>query len=248
MYKTPPYLINAPHRITIMLIGCGGTGSMLLPRLARLNYVLQQLGHKGIYVEVLDGDIVEEKNILRQNFTKDDIGENKAVCMVSKINMAFDTDWNAIPSNLEAEEELNGNIIISCVDNVSARKIISEKVDNLGNSHIDTLKTFLWFDCGNTRDTGQVVMSDTAYMNEDKIRKLKTIFDIYGDLDKFDTEEIQGAGCSAEEALADQDLTINDEIAHICWRMLWTLFKDKKIEYQAIFTDLKSMDRSTMKI
>lgn len=246
MYKTHSYLINAPHRISITLIGCGGTGSLLLPRLARLDYALRKLGHNGLYVSVVDGDFVEEKNILRQNFVEEDLGMNKAVSLISKINMAFDLDWNAYDKFIEKKDAINGNILISCVDNVITRELIRDGLRRNKNYN-DTLKNLLWFDCGNKKDSGQVIMSNNSN-NDDSDIQLKNIFDIYGDLTESDTEEIQGKGCSDIDSLKEQDLTINDEMAHICWNMLWTLFKDKRISYQAVFSDLKTMNRSTMKV
>ena len=53
----------------VLIIGCGGIGSYLIPLLDKT----------GLYkLTVFDPDIVELKNITYQNFEENEIGENKA--------------------------------------------------------------------------------------------------------------------------------------------------------------------------
>ena len=66
------------RQVSIALIGVGGTGSLVLSGLVRLNHAIRQLGHPGIEVNVYDPDFVTEANIGRQLFTTDEIGQNKA--------------------------------------------------------------------------------------------------------------------------------------------------------------------------
>ena len=55
--------------IRIHLIGCGGTGSQLAPRLVQLHKALLALGHpEGLQVSLWDSDTVSESNPLRQNY------------------------------------------------------------------------------------------------------------------------------------------------------------------------------------
>ena len=60
--------------VKIVMIGAGGTGGHIAPHLYRLLYALE----RPVQFVVCDGDIVEEKNLVRQNFTKADLGLNKA--------------------------------------------------------------------------------------------------------------------------------------------------------------------------
>jgi len=64
-----PELFGDFHEVTITVIGCGGTGSLLLARLARVHYALLKIGRKGLQVNVIDDDIVEEHNVGRQMST-----------------------------------------------------------------------------------------------------------------------------------------------------------------------------------
>ena len=121
------YLHKDLHPITIDVIGCGGTGSHVLTRLARMHHVLVQLGFKGLLVSAWDFDIVEENNVGRQSFTENDIGKNKAKCLINKINIAFGTAWTskAIKYNMQ---KINSNILITCVDNTETRNYYMENV------------------------------------------------------------------------------------------------------------------------
>ena len=87
------YLVNPQHPVTVNLIGAGGTGSQVLTCLARLDTALRGLGHPGLFVTLYDPDIVTEANIGRQLFGPSDLGQNKAQCLVSRINNFFGNDW-----------------------------------------------------------------------------------------------------------------------------------------------------------
>ena len=60
--------------VKIVMLGAGGTGGHIAPHLYRLLYALE----RPVRFIICDGDIVEEKNLVRQNFTPADLGENKA--------------------------------------------------------------------------------------------------------------------------------------------------------------------------
>ena len=121
------------NQVVIHVIGCGGTGSHLVPRLPLLHKSMLALGHPaGIKVVVWDGDNVSESNTVRQNFFPPDIGKNKASIMVNRINSAYGLDWEARPCRFSAalaeESYLNADIIIGCVDTKSARREIDQYV------------------------------------------------------------------------------------------------------------------------
>ena len=66
------YSSTAP--VKIVVIGAGGTGGYVIPHLYRLGYA----SNRYVKIIVCDGDVVEEKNLIRQNFVGQDIGRNKA--------------------------------------------------------------------------------------------------------------------------------------------------------------------------
>lgn len=60
--------------VKVVMLGAGGTGGYVAPYVFRL---LHMLDRPARFV-VCDGDIVEPKNLDRQNFVPADLGENKA--------------------------------------------------------------------------------------------------------------------------------------------------------------------------
>jgi tRNA A37 threonylcarbamoyladenosine dehydratase len=59
----------------IVLVGCGGIGSQLLPPLVR--YLASRPEPRALLV-LVDGDVFEAKNLVRQACSKGDLGSNKA--------------------------------------------------------------------------------------------------------------------------------------------------------------------------
>ena len=96
-HYTEPYLLNPNHRVSINLVGAGGTGSYMLTKLALLNSTLRAIGHPGIHVTVYDKDNVSQANFGRQLFFADDIGKNKAEILVKRVNINFGYDWDWRP-------------------------------------------------------------------------------------------------------------------------------------------------------
>lgn len=238
IHYAPSYFIEPVHPITIAVIGCGGTGSLVLPRLARLDYVLKELGLPGLYVHAYDGDTVEQNNVGRQNFNKNDIGEFKAANLIQKINMAYGLDWNATNEFIK-EEFPKANIIITCVDNVELRSFIgNHKMLNHSGYNNDYLKNYYWLDCGNGRNFGQVILGTLQGIDQPKKsvyncqKYLPSVIDIYGELEQYNTQETQGIeGCSMAESLAKQDVFINDEIAIQAVKIIQQLVRNYRISY-----------------
>ena len=156
MHRTNPYILNPEHLVTVALIGCGGTGSQVLTCLARLNEALIGIGHPGLHVTVYDGDIVDETNVGRQLYSPADIGHNKALISVSRINRYFGYNWTAIPEAIT--KGLKGNIIITCIDSAPGRVAIFEDINpymELKNrKKLSTeYEHYYWLDFGNDLKT-----------------------------------------------------------------------------------------------
>lgn len=233
--KINEYLRNPLHPITVTVIGCGGTGSLVISRLARLNYALQELEHPGIMVKAYDGDIVEKNNIGRQNFSIFDLGINKAICCIEKCNLTFGTYWEAVPDHCPPNLIYNSNITICCVDNIKFRQSVKLKIDSKGK-RIDYLFPFFYIDCGNGKDFGQVILSDYYF---EGLKKLNNVFDIYPNYSEMDNVETQGIqGCSYLDSLEKQDLFINDKIALECVELLKKLLTRSEIDYQGVICNL----------
>ena len=94
----------------ILVIGAGGIGSFLIPVLDKV----------GLYdITVADPDKVETKNLPYQNFTEEDVGQNKAMVIFEKHKSILHRSTYPILS----EKQMKGyDLVICCVDNIGLRR------------------------------------------------------------------------------------------------------------------------------
>ncbi len=145
-----------PPAVQVIVIGAGGTGGRVLAPLVKM---LRQ----GDRLDIMDADVVEGRNLLRQHFTEKNIGVNKAEVAVSRLKgeaRRVGLTLGAWPAMATAESlkglmqegrGFGGRIIIGCVDNREARKAMEIAYKSLGSS--------AWLDAGNETSGGQVMLS-----------------------------------------------------------------------------------------
>jgi PRTRC genetic system ThiF family protein len=162
--------------VTVSLVGCGGNGSQMLHKLARLDFALRELGREGLHVTVFDGDDVSPSNIGRQLFSPDDVGLNKAVVLVHRLNMSYGLAWDARPEAFSpaaskvlrdvgsryVSTPIRCQILVTCVDTAAARRDVWFAIKDLP-SH---MKPKYWLDLGNSKDSGQVIVGQPPFTNE----------------------------------------------------------------------------------
>jgi PRTRC genetic system ThiF family protein len=242
-HNTKAYLLNPNHKVTIALIGCGGTGSYILTKLALLNNALIALGHIGLNVKVWDPDVVEPSNLARQLFFESDIGRSKAITMIDRINWNFGLNWVAHQSYYDRNNVVGwacSNITISCVDTVKARNDIGYTLHNRRRA-VPTEVPYYWIDCGNSHQSGQVILGSL-----NKKDKMPTFTECFPDLtiDQNDDEP----SCSVAQSLNRQDLFINSFIADLAMQMLWTMFRYAGIDYRGVYFNLETMEMNKIPI
>jgi len=145
----------------IVLVGCGGTGSHLLPNI--LQYIwAQHTKDKQELPEIIlvDGDSVEQKNLVRQRFTATDLTLNKAAALARRYTSVFGIRMNAFEGYISNKEELLQlapsdcpNIIIGAVDNHRARMVMWQYF--LDRQHQYPV---FWIDSGNEGWNGQAIL------------------------------------------------------------------------------------------
>jgi len=199
--------------VKIIMLGAGGTGGHVAPHLYRLLHALD----RSTEVVVCDGDIVEEKNLVRQNFISLDLGRNKAKVLAERYASAFGLEVSYIPEFIEDENKLTElikpatyqagpysykkeeglSILIGCVDNNRSRQLchqVFKAADNL-----------IYIDSGNGEFGGQVVCG----IRRSGKTYYKPIGDIYPDVlietDKFPTE----LSCAEAAVSAPQSIVAN---------------------------------------
>lgn len=119
--------------LRIVIVGIGGGGSALAPKLAR--YCQHLKNHGPIEMVLIDGDAYTQSNAARQSF---DRCGNKAEVTVEALARHFDrVSFTAIgeylnPDNIEIVIE-DGDIVFVCVDDNVARKLIDDHARTLEN-------------------------------------------------------------------------------------------------------------------
>ena len=167
-------IFSRSRPVKVVMLGAGGTGAHIAPHLYRLLYALE----RPVKFIICDGDKVEPKNLVRQNFTQADLGENKARVIAERYSEAFGLETSYVPSFIESAERLeelvkpeviytgryvhNGEggllvretvpelvILIGAVDNNRSRKLCHEVFLQA--------RDLIYIDSGNGEYTGQIV-------------------------------------------------------------------------------------------
>ena len=157
-YPVSRWGISENTRWSVFLVGCGGTGSFIAHALAQL--AASPPGEAVHRVVLVDPDLVEQRNIGRQNFAPADVGYPKAQVLALRYNLAFGTEFEWIHSPFEATllprnaTALTRILLIGAVDTGKARRTIAQA---LKERHDDVV----WLDAGNGYDRGQVIIGNS---------------------------------------------------------------------------------------
>lgn len=243
-------LLNPYNPISINLIGAGGSGSQMLTALARMSQALNGLNHPGFIVTLFDDDTVQTPNLARQLFTSAELGQFKSVALINRINRFFGLNWKAVTEKYDKQycsiAQGMAAITISCVDSVAARFGIAEILTiyhRNSASHRD--KPLYWMDFGNSKDSGQVVLSTVGDIKQPASKQFNTranlpfVTEKYKDLLEQSELIDNTPSCSLAEALAKQDLFINSTLVHFGASLLWQMFREGIIYHDALFLNLK---------
>ena len=251
VHYTHPYITNPVHKITIDLVGLGGTGSQVLNSLARINVALLGLNHPGIHVRAWDADEITTANMGRQLFSPADVGLNKALVLVTRVNRFFGFDWQAMTRNYNGAQ--TSNILITCVDTAAARVQIGTVMGTKAHRSVaPTDQPYYWLDLGNMQKTGQVIIGTLDTIPQPKTehkttRVLPTVIKKFPQLKKL-KEEKQGPSCSLAEALEKQDLFINSTLAQFGCNIIWKLIREGQLQYQGCYVNLETLSVNPIKI
>lgn len=115
-------------RYDIVVVGCGGTGSHYIKELGRLLYGKHGAG-KDLRLVLVDGDVVEEGNLVRQAFLRQDIGQNKACAMAEILEQAYGVKADYYDRYIDTASDLEKIVrreaivlLVGCVDNHQCRQ------------------------------------------------------------------------------------------------------------------------------
>lgn len=236
--------------VTIDLAGVGGTGSLLLPELARLHIALQGMQHPGLHVTVWDPDYVSEPNIGRTVFGPSDLFHSKSETITTRVNVTYGLMWRSQPEAYQHpywHVERRGappDVVITAVDRLRPRADLYRQM-----LHSNAAPPRYWMDLGNGEETGQVILGEPDWLgdllegctNPGRKERLRTVVDLFPDmLERAELEEDEPDSCSLAGALARQALPINRHMATWGFELLWRLFRDGGLDYHGCFVNART--------
>ncbi|MBR0312859.1 MAG: ThiF family adenylyltransferase, partial [Oscillospiraceae bacterium] len=197
------------------------------PHLYRLLYSLD----RPVRFIICDGDVVEKKNLVRQNFIPADLGENKAKVLAEWYSTVFGMETEYVPDYIESEDRLkklitpmewrsgpfserpvwDQVILIGAVDNNRSRQLCHKVFYEA--------RDLVYIDSGNGKHTGQVVCGirsggRTFYRPVGKVYP-----DVLEQTDKFPTE----LSCAEASLSSPQSITANVTAATVVVDMIYNI-------------------------
>ena len=240
-FNLPPSWLKAP--IKVFLIGAGGNGSHMLDGLVTLHYSLIKLGHPyGLDVSLFDPDEVSESNIARSQFYQQDVGLNKAIVLMNRLNQFHNLNWSAYPLKFSKQFLPNfysnsSVLTITCVDSISARRDIHHILSSSPN-------TIHWLDMGNGDSFGNVIFGEVKSKVKKYARdyfRLPTVVELYPEfLDASLDSDTDEPSCSVFESLEKQGMFINKAVATFALYLLSALIRDAGLDsHHGYFINMK---------
>lgn len=215
-----------------IIMGAGGTGSWLAGFLSKLD--------KNSKLILIDKDEVELKNCTRQNFTKDEVGMNKAEALAKRYNLSFVPEFITNTNMLEDIISFYPNvrpILVGCLDNNASRKIAHDLFKS------QTYDDIIWVDSGNAERSGQTYI---AYKENGEI-KTPSPLDIDEVLNNFEGDERRPdqISCAEQSESAPQNVSANITAATLLFNVLNVITSNKLLLNNKFTFDTRSINISS---
>ena len=234
-HALPKSLCRRGQPLRVLVVGAGGNGSAMLLGLPYLHQAMKVWGHAGgLHVMLADGDLVSETNCVRQPFASADVGLNKAVVLINRVNLFWGLRWQAHPEHFHKDSlrtnSAGPHLVIGCVDTRAARQAILSAVTRANDS------TVYWLDLGNNASSGQYVLGQPLNAaNRRSAARLRTVAELYPEIADAEAGEDPLPSCSAAEALERQEPFINQVLATSALAMLARLFRYGALTHHGAF-------------
>ena len=247
-HTLPKSICRRGQPLRVLVIGAGGNGSAMLLGLPYLHQAMKVWGHAGgLHVMLMDGDLVSKTNCVRQPFASADVGLNKAIVLINRVNLFWGLRWQAHPEHFHKDSlrtnSASPHLIIGCVDTRAARQAILSAVTRANDS------TVYWLDLGNNASSGQYVLGQplnaTNHRNADRLR---TVAELYPEIADAEAGEDQLPSCSAAEALERQEPFINQVLATSALAMLARLFHSGILTHHGAFYNAETGRMSALPV
>jgi PRTRC genetic system ThiF family protein len=199
----------------------------------------------------LDGDTISPTNCVRQPFARSEVGLNKAVVLVNRLNLFWGLKWEAVPIHIQpgshisrgfSGDDLRAHIVIGCVDTRAARAVIRDAVSNWST-------VSYWLDLGNNADSGQFILGEP--LNERNRRsklRMRSAAELFPEIVDPTLDDDGQPSCSAAAALERQEPFINSTLAQHALALLARLFRYGETSYHGGFINLATGGTSVISI
>jgi len=249
-HRIHPELLE--RQVRVLVVGCRGTGSAVVAGLHYLHQSLVARGHPGgLHVTVVDGDTISPANCIRQPFARSEIGLNKAIVLVNRINLFWGLKWDAVPAHLRtgtfisrsySGDDLRAHILMGCVDTRPARAVIRDAVGKWST-------VSYWLDLGNNADSGQFILGEPLNERNRRSRlRLRSAVDLYPEICDPTLDNDGEPSCSAVESLERQEPFVNQVLAQHALALLARLFRYGEIGDHGGFINLATGATSMLRI
>ena len=256
----------------IFVIGCGGTGSRLVPLLAQfVKTITHGVSPRGVIINptiyLIDDDVVEHKNLARQNFIESDVGKPKAAVLATRYARAFGVNIIPVVARVDQRRTFyesiretavnpgSNSVLIMCVDSAQARRDILAAWTGLPRHSYAVETTPFVIDAGNEDDFGQVrffnlVVSRGKEDCDRLVKAVPALTPVPKDIHfiPMDTEfyrdlrDNEGGSC----ADLDQTLAINALMATMIMGVVQNFYYIKPFPYYSMGISLKSGASNSM--
>lgn len=246
--------------LRFIVVGAGGTGSFVVPAIARLMFELKQLQSKPVEMLIVDPDVVENGNIPRSNFCAAEVGGCKAQTLAKRIALAWGLECHYSNELFDGENHLKPmmndyrsmTVIVGCVDNHLARRDIHLAIDKYRRHDPSDAPALWWIDGGNGRCSGQVLLgsntkrtkADQHFTGTSICRSLPAPSLVHPGLLKADrslgSQDLAGLSCSDRIRLGEQGLNINQRVAIEMTEMLTAMLLERDLRRFATYFDLET--------
>lgn len=241
--------------LRFIVVGAGGTGSFVVPAIARLIFELKQQQNKLAEILIVDPDVVEAGNIPRSNFCFAEVGRFKAQALAERVAAAWGIETAFSCVKFDSEKHLTSSnsdyrsltFIVGCVDNHLARRGMHRALDEF-RSYGDQSRLW-WIDGGNGRSSGQVLIGSTTkrlkpdrYFTGTSIcRTLPAPSLQHPDLlEPEATSDPTNVSCPERVRLGEQGLNINQRVAIEIAEILTAMLLTRSLKRYAVYFDLES--------
>lgn len=225
----------------IYVVGVGGTGSYLVEGLAKI-----LVGYKltNIKVTLVDPDVVEEKNLLRQNFRNWEIGAFKADALASRINQDFGVDFHSyVGRGEDIVDSYDKTLLVTCVDSFEVRKKFKTHPHwiDMGNG-LDFGQACY----GNTHDAAHIAQEIESWEKSPIVKNLPSPYLVL-ELNRKAPKKKQNTSC-ADMPFAEQGCLINNWSALAGLNLIHQILINHSVTTPAVWFNSKSFRMSPAKI